>query len=327
MRLNKTEWNHNKEIYAWIFDVGRGLSAFVKTPDNFGVMVDCGCSDDFKPFRDIVGKRFLPCLDRPVRNGRQFVLAQLLVSHPHSDHCSEFEDVLRQGAPMFLTTPHSNPKEPDANQYVNWGIVLPDNRPGTEGSIIALKEEINRRDPPLMAYVDESEFTVPDFRMVIFFIPPKINETQLPSKDYTNNLSIVLYMSLSDNSILFMGDLMPSGTDYLLSHNADFRRLVSQGVSVLVVPHHGLESGYCSSLYSALPACKVGAVNIISEKRSPGPNEGSTHCNYTSSMTSLGHKNRNSYSTKQDGHIRIVLGAAGKLRITASKNIDDLLED
>lgn len=264
MKLNKSEWNRNKELYIWIFDVGRGMSAFVKTIHNYGVMVDCGTSEDFNPFSEVVHKHFLPCLDVPVRNGQKFRLAQLIVSHPHSDHCAEFDTVIRQGKPMFLTTPHSNPKEPDLQQHVNWNLV--DNRPGTEGPVLALKDEINRRDPPLKAYIDEPGFSAPGFSMEIFFIPPRVNETTLPKGDYTNNLSIAVYMSLGGNSILFMGDLMPSGVEYLLGTDSNFARCVKAGISFVVVPHHGLESGFCSSLYRNMP--KVKSHWLISSLRS-----------------------------------------------------------
>jgi len=322
--LRKKEWNLNKEIYIWIFDVGRGFSSFVKTPQNYGMMIDCGSSEEFKPFEHVVKKFFLQCLDKPMQGVKKRCIAQLIVSHPHSDHCSEIETILKECNPMLLTTPHSNPKEADMKQHVNWELV--DNPPYGESAVKCLKDDINKRFPPLRPYIAEPGFAVPNFKLDIFQIPPKVCEIDLPRSDYTNNLSIVVYMSVGENSILFMGDLMPSGCEYLLVNNSRFRKIVERGVKVVVVPHHGLESGFCRAFYDAMPGGRVGTLNIISEKRLTGDNQGSTHPFYTSNQSALGYRGRYSLSTRYDGHIRIVMGAGNKLNIDADKDIQSLLQ-
>lgn len=324
LQLNKESWNRNKEIYIWIFNVGRGFSSFIKTPHNFGVMYDCGSAEDLRPFEDVVKKHFLKCLDQPRYRGKQHKLAQVIVSHPHSDHCSEIKSVLASAPPMLLTSPHSNDRELDEEQHVNWSLV--DNPPYAQDAVAALKHEVNKREPPLRAYGTEPGFEAPRFAMEIFFIPAKINERQLPREHYANNLSIVLYLSLGNNSCIFMGDLMPSGCEYLLNKNVRFRNVVKNRISFVAVPHHGLESAFYKPFYQLMYLGKVKAANIVSEKRDLAPNEGKTHPDYTSSQLANGYQGRYSFSTKHDGHIRIILGAGSKVKVDTSHNIVDLLE-
>lgn len=319
MQLTKKEWNRNKEIYIWIFNVGRGFSSFIKTPHNYGVMVDCGRTDDFAPFEDVIKKRLLNLVDC-IKDRK---LAQVIITHPHSDHCLEIKEILTSASPYLLTSPHANQKERDERNYVNWDLV--DNPEYSLDSITILKKELNNRQPPLKAYLDDIDVIIPGFEMKIFFIPPRFCEYDLPKNDYCNNLSIITYMKLGNNSILFMGDLMPSGCEYLLSNNKDFRSIIEGGISVFVAPHHGLESAFYKPVFDAMPSGKVEYVNIISDKISNQSGIGTTDKRYLSSILAHGYHGKYSFSTKNDGHIRIIIGTGNKVEINSSFNVEDLL--
>ncbi|MCP4569423.1 MAG: MBL fold metallo-hydrolase, partial [FCB group bacterium] len=214
---NKRQWNKNKEIYIWIFNVGRGFSSFIKTPHNYGMMIDCGTSENIAPFKDVIEPHFLRYLDSIKYKKTIAKLVQVIVTHPHSDHCLEIDYVLKNALPMLLTTPHSNPDEADTNLHVNWDLV--NNPEYGKSAVEVLKDSINGRTPPLREYVKDIKIAVPGFDFKIFYIPPKLNERTLPATDYVNNLSIVAYLKLGNASILFLGDLMPSGCEYLLRNN------------------------------------------------------------------------------------------------------------
>lgn len=47
--------NSNLEFY--IFNVGRGLSALIKTPQNHVVIYDLGSTDGFSPVKEIYTKK------------------------------------------------------------------------------------------------------------------------------------------------------------------------------------------------------------------------------------------------------------------------------
>jgi beta-lactamase superfamily II metal-dependent hydrolase len=323
--LEKEAWNRNKELWIWIFNVGRGFSSFIKTPHNTGVIIDCGIGEKFKPFQDIIKPEFMDLIssDELSYKGQARKLAQVIVSHPHSDHCGEIKSIMQEGVPLLLTTPHSNEKERDKKQHVNWELV--DNPKDTEDNVNYLKRKINIADPPLRPYTEDIKRVIPGYQLKIFFITPKDCEDRLPKDGYTNNLSIVTYISIGNNSILFTGDLMASGCKYLLEMNSEFRNLISNGISILVAPHHGLESAFCPEFFNLLPEKKVKYVNVISDKQKPASHDGKTHSSYQSSDFAVGYKGRYSFSTMNDGHIRIIMGAGNKLEIDTSHDIEELL--
>jgi len=323
MQVLKNKWNRNKEIYIWIFNVGRGFSSFIKTPHNHGVIIDCGATNDFHPYVDIIKPIFLPLLDKVIHNKTKFNLAQLIITHPHTDHISEIKDVMKHSNPMLLTTPHSNKTEKDLDLHVNWQIV---NEQNSELELVKyLKDQINGRTPPLREYINDIDIQIPDFNFKIFYNKPKKCEEYLPKKDYTNNLSILVYLAVGSNSILFMGDMMPSGCDYLLQNNEEFRKCIEKGISIFVAPHHGLESAFNKNLFDLMPKCKVSCAHIISDKRLQSKTEGRPDNRYLSSLYAVGYGERYSFSTKNDGHIRIILGTGNKIDISTSNNIEDLL--
>ena len=105
-------WNETLFCYIWIFNVGRGLSAFIRTPLNQGILIDCGCSDDFSPL-DFLGKHIIPKLERY----KEREIAQLLISHPHIDHLLEIDNSAFEGLnPYLLTCPHDK----STDESLNW---------------------------------------------------------------------------------------------------------------------------------------------------------------------------------------------------------------
>ena len=123
-----------------------------------------------------------------------------------------------------------------------------------------------------------------------------------------------------------MGDILPSGCKYLIENNKDFSDILKQGISIVMASHHGLESGYCQEFYNLLPNNKIRSVHVISDKIKINNQDGNTEKRYLSSSLAEGYNNKYSYSTKNDGHIRIVLGGKDKIDISTSHNINDLLE-
>ena len=54
------QWPSSQFCFCWIFNVGRGSCAFIRTPTNHGILVDCGYEDD--PILPHIEKEVLPHL-------------------------------------------------------------------------------------------------------------------------------------------------------------------------------------------------------------------------------------------------------------------------
>ena len=80
-----------------VFDVEHGASAFIRTPTNYGVLIDCGCTGKFSPALYLVEKE-LPSI--VPWDGHS--LTKLIVTHPHDDHIGDVETVKEKCPPALL---------------------------------------------------------------------------------------------------------------------------------------------------------------------------------------------------------------------------------
>jgi beta-lactamase superfamily II metal-dependent hydrolase len=322
---NKADWLKNKELHIWIFNVGRGFSAFIRTPHNYGIMIDCGNTDGFNPFQDFIQQKILPYISL-FTEGEQKAksIAQLIITHPHADHLQEFDYIIKKCSPYLLTTPHDNPKEDDKSEHINWDLVKKQN-PEYVGKLIdSLREEINRRAPPLRKIgITSPTVFVPGFDYQIYYIKPSIVEKALGETNYTNNISIATCFRMGNNAILLCGDLIKNGTDHLIDSNTNFARELKLGLTMLIASHHGLESGYSQLMFDVLKNKKIQGPIIISEKTvNDEEKEGRVHQNYQNGQCAIGYGDRISFTTRNDGHIYICMGAGNKLQIVCSKDKD-----
>ena len=66
-------WTKSNKTFVFIFNVERGLSIFIRLPNNHGIIYDIGSSENFSPTSFIEDNLIshIECID------------QLIVSHPH----------------------------------------------------------------------------------------------------------------------------------------------------------------------------------------------------------------------------------------------------
>jgi beta-lactamase superfamily II metal-dependent hydrolase len=74
-------WTKSEVTHIFVFNVGRGLCAFIRTPTNHGILYDIGTVDGFTP-TDFLRDNIIPHLAKYEGND----LAQVVISHPHLDH-------------------------------------------------------------------------------------------------------------------------------------------------------------------------------------------------------------------------------------------------
>ncbi len=100
-------WWKAAATHLWVFAVGRGNAAFVRSALNHGFLIDTGTEESFSP-TDFVEHQLVPQLTKFKKRS----IAQAVLSHPHSDHIAECGR-LEEGAlyPHFLTCPHDKPSE------------------------------------------------------------------------------------------------------------------------------------------------------------------------------------------------------------------------
>ncbi|AWM41896.1 hypothetical protein [Gemmata obscuriglobus] len=271
------------------------------------------------------------------------------------------------GSP-FLGLRYSLTGGPVFGVHYNWD--RHGNPEGTEELIETYKSLYASRNPPLQSIKYDGNLTVPNMEYGLYYVRPPVCEILHPSDDnkYGNTTSIMFYYKHGSHSILFPGDMTPEGMTTVLDEKQGMEKrytrfgatvspstmdwhtktgrqpslkslLGKHGLTVLMAPHHGLESCYSTDLYNAINGDSFTAVRkpqlvVVSERRKRHENDGNTDSRYYGTSGGTGvtiTKDRNVetgqgfISTKGGHHILIIFNGTGPVKVYADTEPDNLL--
>jgi len=297
------------------------------------MLYDLGRTQDFSP-AEFIAENIAPRLKRYETSS----IAQCVLSHPHADHIAEI-DAIRESEekptlyPSLLTCPNDKDGQPNDLQVELRRVRRDDNAV----IIDKYRSAYESRRLPLQTIRSENA-NAPNVEYGVYFAAPGLVGELHPNDDhlYTNGLSILLYLRHGNQSLLIPGDVTPQVMAAILADNKRIETrytyfwhaqstdddlhartgnqppladlLKRRGLSVLIAPHHGLESGFCSNLFSSMKGGKT-LLNVLSEKRGS-----SVDSRYQSAETAQGlsvdidgqKSKRYSVTTKNDHHILII---------------------
>ncbi|MFA5035425.1 MAG: hypothetical protein WC500_06575 [Candidatus Margulisiibacteriota bacterium] len=360
----KPNWAQKVQTHIWIFNVGRGLSIFIRTPLNQGIMYDFGCSDDFRP-TSFLENNIVPHLEKY----KDCLVAQTIISHPHADHLSEINCLTSKNDKKSLfysslhTCPHDKTEGSAKPESIDWNRIK--NPKGSEENIKLYKELYTKRNLPLQTICYSASRSVPNLEYGLFYVRPPIVSNIHPSndQDYGNGLSVMLYYRHGIHTFLIPGDITPDALKHILDEGVGMEKrytifdnqtcidhphwhdqsinqpslkdlLTKYGLSILVAPHHGLESGFSEDLYKSLKNNKPDLV-VISDKRHESETDGSIDKHYQSSEgangldVSIDDKSSKQYSvsTMNGHHILLIFqGTGGTPTVFLDKDPEKLLK-
>ena len=343
--------------HIFVFAIGRGSAAFVRSGLNQGFILDMGGGDPFDPARFVV-KRLVTGLDEYKENK----IAQAILSHPHKDHVAQCGSLAKGKLyPTLLTCPTDHP-DLASHEQVDWSRLGQDD-PDKKDLIRTYKGLYEKRKPPMQTIVYDSARTVPNLEYGIYYIDPEACDALHPKDDnkYGNALSMVFYFRHGSHTILFPGDMTPEGMARILEggkgvqkrfsrfekgfaqkhpgwhektgSQPTLKELLGQGLTVLVAPHHGLESCYSKELFAAMRGSKP-SLNVLSERRKAHDGDGTTDARYQSEAGARGlsvdvdgnPSMRRSVSTKNGHHILIAFAGSGAPRVYLRQNPENLVK-
>jgi hypothetical protein len=349
-------WQDSFDTHIWIFSIGRGNAAFLRTGLNHGFVIDMASGEEFDP-----AKFIKDTFSTKLTKYKDCRIAQGLLSHPHRDHIQQCEH-LGDGKPLhpcLITCP--NDKQP--GEEVDWGRIS-DDREGFPELLQTYRDLFKKRTPPLQTIEYETNRQLGSaLEYGIYYLRPPVCDALHPEDDneYGNATSIMLYLRYGVNTILIPGDMTPEGMERILgggkgvekrytlfkpsftrdhpdwhkqtSDQPDLGTLLEEsGLSILVAPHHGLESCFSQKLYDAMKDSKPQLV-VISEKKHTRPQDGAIAAIYQSRDGASGlnvwidgiREKRYSASTANGHHMLITLNGTGVPKVYLEKSADDLL--
>lgn len=271
-----------------IFNVERGFCAFVRSPNGYALLIDCGSSANFSPIEYI--------LDNEIKYVKEFKghkLAHFVCSHPHDDHISDIERLRKQLKPKIMT----------GWRFDQWDDIKDpeEKRQDAYKNLDSYSEVRDTYTAPVETY--------PDWGMMIntdLGLKPSESKKVNPDRlAWVNNSSIIVVLNYKGYKFFFPGDLMKDGWETLLKRESFQNAL--RDTRFLIASHHGHSSAYTSEIFKV---CKPW-VNIVSEK-SGEEIDPAYSSKENASGVKLGDEVRRMLTTRKEGSIVIQVDEHGK---------------
>lgn len=264
-----------------VFKVDHGLCVFVRTPNGYGVMIDIGSSEQFKPTSWLANENNLR-LNR--HKGRR--VSWLVVTHPHDDHVEGIDDLIQRLQPAILLR----------HKDYDWPTILDPAHGEPSKNAKRYHEWEQGYAHPVTDYPDLGC----DFKKHAL-TPKEAGLLGGQPNNILNNTSYVCVFSWADWKMVVCGDNEEAGLEALLSTKPDFAKDIA-GADILVTPHHGHKSGYSNEFLKAIgrPFACISSVQAKDEHTDDRYTEAASGLNY------LGEK-RSHFTTRNDGHLWLQL--------------------
>ncbi len=226
------------EFTFW--DVQHGSACYVKTPNGRHIAIDLGTgsystNQEFSPLLYLKNKYKVNQLD------------YVVITHPHRDHIDDIAnfDLL---SPLVLHCP----------KHLTRDQIIAGNRKVDTEKVDAYLKISDRYNVTIEASSSAHYANPKNWggARITFHSTPGCNATNL------NNQSIVTVIEYAGSKIVIPGDNEPESWKALIEDQSFIA--AAKGVDILLAPHHGRKSGYCTELFDAIGKPRL---TVISDGR------------------------------------------------------------
>lgn len=280
------------------WDVQHGNATYIRTPNNTHIVQDLGTgsygtkSKEFSPLFHLKNKWNVKQLD------------YVIITHPHKDHISDMMN-FEALSPRVFKRPKHLPKDE-----------IMKNVREEDKALFEKYFKINEKyASPISAGEDPELPNNTGGVKIETFTPRKCSPSNI------NNHSIVTVLSYASIKVILPGDNEPPSWKELLER-AEFKKAI-KNADILLAPHHGRESGFCSELFEYLKP----RLTIISDGRFC---DASATARYSKMSTgwNVHHRKdkekeeRHCVTTRNDGVIRLEIGYTSNKKPFIAVTID-----
>lgn len=268
-----------------VWNVKRGNAISLHLPNGKTVMIDCGNSKECSPVKRLNSDFKIKKID------------WLVVTHPHTDHMADLEEIQKLGMnPTVLTR---------AIGISETAIKSGNTDQESVATYIGFNQKYNASLETYNNPYDRNNMGGVQF---MYFAPTKCAESDL------NNRSLVILAEYGGTKVLFMGDCTNAAQRELLER-PEFVKAI-KGVNIFVAPHHGHERCYCPELMELI---KPWLCIVSDGKDTQEVSAVSKYGEHSSGITFWNRdKKRESrvcLTTRKDGHIVVDVPCCGGVRI------------
>lgn len=269
-----------KSMKFTLWDVGHGLSIWMKTPNGHNHWIDAGnnAETDFHP------------AERVKNHYGETELDYLIISHPDADHIADLPSVIEYlGEPRVLSR---NKSLPDEEKYGKG-----------DREYQKIYENLDKRyTQPVPESTNPKN---PEYNGGIRVVTEYLEWNECMD---INNSSVVIFYLYGGWLFIFPGDIEESGWLKLWQKNSsEFESIIKQANwRILIAPHHGRKTGYSQQMFDNLEPHLV----LISDKFGQEPTDSHFRDNPIG-INQDGQKLKY-LSTKNGGRIKFVITESGK---------------
>jgi len=239
-RLQNDNGRAMKKLECIIFNVEHGFCSFIKSPNDYGLLVDFGSRGYFSPVKWVRGNYHLQKGNIELFEGRR--IAEAFVSHLHMDHFDDVGSLKEQDKPKHLyrdkkTLPFIEKKIETEKDERNKTILV-----NFKNFQADYSEEVERD-------VDWG------FDLFKHFQVPYTDaeEASAGAEKLINNRSYIVVVQFAGKKILFPGDIEVEGWKKAFDYSP-FKKIVKD-TNFFIASHHGHKSGFTSEIleYTGIP--------------------------------------------------------------------------
>jgi len=213
-----------------VFAVQQGLCAYVRTPNDYGILIDCGMGG---PGETASPAEWLAEHEAPTLKRQGDAGVSLIVTHPHDSHLTDIDAVISKLSPAALC----------CETEFDWPAILPAD---SNAKVRAYHSWLSAR---------ASGEPLPDFGAIVRCFSLSRQEAEALGWDREgtiNNRSVVTVFSYNSAEgyswkIVVAGDNTTEGLEALLA-KPEFREEI-EGADFFVTSGHGRESGFGAEMF------------------------------------------------------------------------------
>lgn len=232
-----------KNLECIIFNVDHGFAAFIKSPNKYGLMIDCGSKSNFSPIKWIRGNYNAGNGNISYFEKRR--IAELKITHLHKDH---FDDI-----GSFELHTEDRPKhllsDKQTMKIVDKKIKDGDDKDSGTKKLKEFKKFRNRYSKDVENEVDFGF----DFFNSQNISYDEAEEVSGSDDKLINNRSYIIGISYDGKKIIFPGDIEVEGWEKALTKKG-IKDIISN-TTFFVASHHGHKSGFTANIleHSGVP--------------------------------------------------------------------------
>ena len=283
----------NSMLMFTLWDVGHGVSIWIKTPNDSNHWIDLGRTSNFSPSEHVGHTYHVTDIDF------------LVVSHPDRDH---LEDL-----PQFKAT-FGDPRVLQRNKSI------PDTEMFGQRTFQYQKDyaDLHKRFTASVQY--NRSPTNPDCNGGVRYAVHSLDYGTLVKESTIlgsaviegNNTSIVVMLLYEGVLFVCPGDIEPFGWRELWNrHETSYRPLIDDAhLRFLVAPHHGRKSGYSSDMMETIQPHAVFISDVWGDSE--------THPSFRSDPLGIRLQSGDVvryYTTKRAGRVQVAVSTGGKTSI------------